>query len=166
MNGRTAGFTLIEVLLYIAFFAFLMGSLLGVTFQTMASAAQINKKISLEQESNFILNKLEWALADAQNVLQPGVNSGSAELGLNRYAAADNPVEFTLRYGYLNMTLAGAPAGPETELNSANIIASDFTVNASQVPGFPEKIEISLTLACAEGGTNPQTYRLVKYLRQ
>ena len=49
-----AGFTLIEVLVYIVFFTLLVGTLLGIAYQTIASTDQINKKIVLGQEADFI----------------------------------------------------------------------------------------------------------------
>ena len=61
-NGT--GFTLIETLIYTAFFALLVGSLLAITFQTLSSSGQVARKIAVQQEANFILRKIDWALGN------------------------------------------------------------------------------------------------------
>lgn len=165
-TNSEAGLTLIETLIYIAFFAFLIGSLLGITFQTIAATDQVNKKIVLLQESNFILGKLDWALIGAQTITVPVLNSSGSELKLNQYAGPNNPIDFTLSGGYINLSLAGSAVGPAAQLNSQNVIVSNFVVITSQVVGQPEEVQTSFTLTYYNDPTNSQTFQLAKYLKQ
>ena len=160
------GFTLIETLIYIAFFAFLIGSLLGITYQTIASTDQINRKIVLQQESNFILRKLDWALTGAQSITVPSIGSPGSELKLNQYVGTNNPIDFVFQNGNIYLSLAGAAVGSGNQLNSKNIAVSSFTVTSSQTVNQPEEVQVGFTLTHVLDPTHPQSFQITKYLKQ
>jgi type II secretory pathway pseudopilin PulG len=156
--NRQKGFTLIETLLYIAFFAFLMGSLLGITFQTIASTDQINKKIVLQQESNFILRKMDWALTGASAVATGPLAS---DISITRYTAPATVI-FSQHGNFIDVnTGAGA-----VDLNSTNTVVSNLvftkTVNANE----PAEIQASFKLSYITDPANSETFSLTKYLKQ
>ena len=162
-KNNQVGFTLIETLIYIAFLSLLMASLLGVTYQAIASTDQINKKIILQQESNFISAKLDWALTGANAITLPAVNTNGSELKLTKYSFGQNPLDFVLQGNYLTLSRAGAAA---VQLNSQNTKITSFTVTASKAGSQPEQIQISYTIVLVNDSTQTQSFQLTKYLRQ
>ncbi len=56
------GFTLIETLIYIALFALLIGGGISSAFSLIASSDRIGTQAMLEEEGNFLLAKIGWAL--------------------------------------------------------------------------------------------------------
>ncbi len=139
------GFTLIETLIYIAFFALLVGSLLGVTFQTIASADQVQKKIVIQQEGNFILKKIGWAMGSASDISVPDPQ----HLTVTRYAS---PVSITFANIGSNVQMDGQ------NLNSQNVQITDFSFVRNT-----NGIQIWLTAYFKISG---QDFKLTKYIRK
>jgi prepilin-type N-terminal cleavage/methylation domain-containing protein len=57
------GFTLIEVIIYIALFSILIGGVLVSTFQLVQTGSSLSSKTAIQNEGNFILRKIDWAFA-------------------------------------------------------------------------------------------------------
>jgi type II secretory pathway pseudopilin PulG len=160
-----SGFTLIETLIYIAFLSLLMSSLLGVTFQAIASTDQINKKIILQQESNFISAKLDWALTGASLINLPLVNNTGSELKVNNNNFSPNVLDFNLISGSNYLTLARG-TNPALQLNSQNTKVTSFNVTASKIGSQPEQVQISFTVTLLNDPTQSQSFQLTKFLKQ
>ena len=65
------GFTLIEVLVYIALYALIITGAV-VSLYSVAQSGNRNQAIALVQEEGaYLINKIDWVLADAQSVLSP-----------------------------------------------------------------------------------------------
>src|SRR4051812_4410040 len=62
------GFTLIETLLYIGLFAIVIGGGMIATYQIIQSTEASKNHIILQEEANFLLRKVNWALAGATSV--------------------------------------------------------------------------------------------------
>ena len=153
-----AGFTLIEVLIYIAFFTLLVGTLLGIAYQTIAAAGQINNKIVLQQEADFILRKIDWALSGAAAA---AAGPKPSDITITRFSA---PVTVIFsqngNYIYINSGMG------EMGLNSANVAVSNLVFTKIQPPLRPAEIQVSFGLANAADPSVIQNFQLVKYLRQ
>ncbi len=65
------GFTLIEAIIYIALFSILIGGALVATYQLMQGADSLNSKKTLQEEGNFVLRKLDWALTGVKSFSIP-----------------------------------------------------------------------------------------------
>jgi len=63
-----SGFTLIELVVYMALFSIMMGGLIVVVFQLMQSSENLSSKDTAQEEINFVMNKISWALTDASSV--------------------------------------------------------------------------------------------------
>jgi Tfp pilus assembly protein PilV len=142
---KQEGFTLIETLIYIAFFAVLVGSLLGITFQTIDNSARLSKKITIQQEANFILRKIEWAINSGEVV-----SSAGNVLTVTLYDGG-GIVEF--KHDGDNMVIV---RGTEIkELNSENVKVTDVSIQNPTASEF--KIYLNV-----EG----ENFQLTKFLRK
>ena len=61
-NLSQAGFTLIETLIYIALFSMCMSGVMGATFELIGSAQKSSGATITQEEGNFVLQKIHWAL--------------------------------------------------------------------------------------------------------
>jgi prepilin-type N-terminal cleavage/methylation domain-containing protein len=62
---KSSGFTLIEVVIYLALFSILIGGLLVTAQGLWQNAGVTSSKVNIEEEVNFVNKKLDWALTGA-----------------------------------------------------------------------------------------------------
>lgn len=159
-----AGITLVETLIYIAFLSLLMGSLLGITFQTLASTEQINHKITIQQEANFILRKIDWALSGSDSVNTPNIGGSGSVLSVNKFVPNPaNPIVFSFDQSSLSLAVGGTT----DILNSSNIEISNLVFSRTQTGTQPEKITVDFNVNCIQCTENQlQHFTLTRYLRK
>ncbi|MBI3631231.1 MAG: prepilin-type N-terminal cleavage/methylation domain-containing protein [Candidatus Sungbacteria bacterium] len=80
------GFTLIETIVYIALFALMLTTVVLAVFQVLQGSAQVNGRATIQDEENFVLRKIDWALGsiDPTKAFTPSVGY-STTLSLTRY---------------------------------------------------------------------------------
>ncbi len=145
------GFTLIETVLYVSLLSFILASLLGITYQALESTDKIAQKIALQQEANFIVRKIDWALGSAAALSQPLPNFAGPNLTFTNFAFAFIGSNITL-----NSLL----------LNSANVSISGGTFSRTVLSGQPEKIQVDFDINCANcSSLTSQHFTFSKYLR-
>lgn len=67
-KNNKKGFTLIELVVYMALFSIMMGGLIIVVFQLIQSSKKLSSKDVAQEEINFVIRKIDWALTDASSV--------------------------------------------------------------------------------------------------
>ena len=148
------GFTLIETLIYVALFFIMIGGCLGAVYQIIQSSNAANARIIVNDEANFLLRKINWALTGASSVYV------SAPQNLTIYKTTPppggNPIVFDLISGNLRVVRgAGAP----TVLNSANVTVASLSFQKIIETGRPDAIKTNFKI-------NGQEFETLKYLRQ
>src|ERR1051326_3407389 len=88
---NSAGFTLIETLIYLALFGIMMGGITVVTYGLIESAGKNQTKILVQEEAGFLLGKLNWALTGAS-----GMTVSPSSLTVNKFGFASNPLVFNV----------------------------------------------------------------------
>jgi len=116
-----SGFTLIEVIIYIALFSIMMGSLIVVIFQIIKNSEKITSSDHIQEEINFVLKKLDWALIDSYSIDQP-LQEFSQVLEVNKNNFIDNPITFKLNtidsnYHYVEYCINNTYCNPITTKN-------------------------------------------------
>jgi len=148
------GFTLVELLVYLALFSFLITGVLVGVYQIIDSTDKISGKIFVEQEGNFLLRKINWALTGASSIVVMG---SPPSLSINRpdLPAEQNPLLFGMddSGSYLQLKRGN---GSFAFLNSDNSKITDlqFTHSLS-----PESVKASFKI-------NGQQFEITKYLRK
>ncbi len=61
------GFTLIEVIIYTALFSLLMGTAFVTAFGLIEGSGKLSAKTTTQEEGNFVLRKINWALTGISN---------------------------------------------------------------------------------------------------
>ena len=69
--SKSNGFTLIETIVYLALFSIMMGGAIVALFNLFESSGRELTHIMLQEEGNFIIAKINWAISGAQSVNQP-----------------------------------------------------------------------------------------------
>lgn len=131
-----AGFTLIEALIYIALFTFVIGGGILSAYQIFEGQMQIQTNAREEAEVNFVLRKLDWLSSENIN----GIN-GDGDLLTTRagsqYRIGLNDENEIFVQNTLN------PSNPEIPLSSIlNVSALSFSLSA----GNPDILTIDLTV--------------------
>lgn len=65
------GFTLIEVLIYTALFSLIIGGLLVIVYAMLDTNEDLENKILVNEEGNFLVNKISQTFEDAKQVIKP-----------------------------------------------------------------------------------------------
>lgn len=112
------GFTLIETLIYAALISIMIGFSLTAAYQIIDSSESLNKKIVVEEEANFLLRKIEWALTGIETINSPVSGASSSILSVNKINFFANPLVFDLDSDNLRLKKG---TGSPVILNNQNV---------------------------------------------
>lgn len=148
--AKKTGFTLIEIIIYIALFSIVIGGGMVATYSIIQSTDNGTNHVILQEEANFLLRKINWALTGAI----------SFTIGSNLSIAKDGTtLVFDLNSGNMRLTKGGVIS----ILNSSSISVSNLTFTPVGANG----ITTTFTLTTVQNGRNTsQDYSTTKYLRQ
>ncbi len=151
------GFTLIEIIIYSALIAIIIGYALGGAYSLIQDSDRLNNRAVIDEEANFILKKIGWALSSLEQITTPASGASGQGLTISRYNFASNPVSFALNSGNLTMRTASGPAiilnNDRTEINS--LVFEHFDA----VPNKPDGVKTTISI-------NGRVYAMTIYQNQ
>src|SRR6266404_3191432 len=151
------GFTLIETLIYIALFGIIIGGVSVCVYTLISASGHDQTGIMLEQEGDFLLGKLSWALADGYG-LTVGVDKTS--FSVNKYNFTDNSLAFDFHNG--NLRLTQGASGAENLNNSStrveNLVFQDLPAQNGQPEGLSASFVV--TARASDGKTVSQNFQM------
>ncbi len=149
------GFTLIETLIYMALFAIIIGGGMVAVYQLIQGADASYNHVILQEEANFLLRKIDWALtgATSADIVSSNLVTQKPILGSN--------VQLTFSLSGNNLTLQRGSAGANV-LNSSSIVVSGVSFTKNAQGGF--KTDFTLT-TFSNGKPASQSFSTTKYLR-
>ncbi|MEK7114455.1 MAG: prepilin-type N-terminal cleavage/methylation domain-containing protein [Patescibacteria group bacterium] len=151
------GFTLIEVLIYSALIAMIISGSLIAVYQIIEGSDSIQNKIIMEQEANFLISKIRWALTGATTIISPTIGASSSTLSINKANYSENPIVFDLNLNNLRIKQG---SGNPAILNNQNIAINNLIFEHLTASGSgPEGLKISLTV-------NNKLFTTIIYLRK
>lgn len=168
-NNKQSGFTLIETLLYVVLFSFIMVGTLISIYGIMGSSARNKTKAMIEEEGSFIIGKIDWALTGAKNL---EVNNSGKKLSIIKSGITEeNQITISYSDGIISIQ-KGSHASKI--LNNANIKISCpeyvcFIYESGSGDGInPESITalITLTALTSEGKSISEDFSTHKYLHK
>ncbi len=142
-----SGFTLVEVLVYIALFSILVSGVLVSVYTMLESSGRDGTQTMMLEEGNFLLDKIGWVVSDVQIINSPAQNTTGTTLSVTPWdTSVGNPVvvcvgaqHMTIRYG----------TGVTQQLNNTNVWLTDasFTHVVQNGEGtVPESVTATFTL--------------------
>lgn len=145
-GSGTAGFTLIELVLYVAISATLLGVVMSLYFTLARTQARQQSIAEVEQQGAAALSLLLQTTRNAQFVVSPTPGTASTTLILTTYAAAMNPTVFFVASSTLYVTEGSST--PVALTNSQVVISqlSFLNVAASTTDGSI-KVQFMLSYA-------------------
>jgi type II secretory pathway pseudopilin PulG len=105
------GFILIEVVIYILLYSIMIGGILITVFQLIQNSESRTRKDKSVEETNFVLQKINWALGDTFEVKHPIMDQADY-LEINKENFIDNPIIFRLNtqdinFNFIEICLSG-----------------------------------------------------------
>lgn len=151
------GFTLIEILIYSALMAMIISGSLIAAYQIIESSNNIQNKIIIEQEANFLLSKIRWALVGATTINIPTIGLASSTLSMNKANYSENPIIFDLNSNNLRIKQG---SGNPAILNNQNVAVNNLIFEHLAANGNgPEGLKINITV-------NNKLFTATIYLRK
>jgi len=138
------GFTLIEALIYIALFSIIIGAALIITYQIIEGNQRVSANIVIQEESNFLMRKIDWALSGAPVINTPTVGASEPVLNVTKEGTV---LEFDEATGIMRLQTNG---GTRIELNSSNVTIENLTfthLDPDGAGGKPAELNISFDIA-------------------
>ena len=117
------GFTLIEIIIYMALLSLTIGFILVGVYQILDSKTGVLARTSVEEEANFLMKKIKWAMANVDIINQPAAATTSTTLSVNKFNFPANPMAISRSGLDMNVSYAGNPA---TTLNSEDVSVKDL----------------------------------------
>jgi prepilin-type N-terminal cleavage/methylation domain-containing protein len=153
---KQQGFTLIEVLIYLGLFAVLMSGMLFSVLLIVEGGHRSQAKVTLQQEGDFIMSKLNQALNEAKTLTVTGT-----ELDVEMWTGPN--LVFDTSSG--NLTLdSGGGALP---LNNTNTQVSGLNFTHQGAGTSQEILTATLTLntRTEDGKVVSEDFETTKYLK-
>lgn len=137
------GFTLLELLIYIAIFSVLALASSSLLWQITKNNNQNYILVELEDNARFCLKKISQTIRQAQAINEPLIGQNSNLLSLQMANPNSNPVVFQVQNNQLTMTLGSQ--GPYVLTTDQIVISSLLFTNLSY-ENTPGLIKTNLSL--------------------
>lgn len=128
MKNNHRGFTLIEVLVYIALFGILIGGAVIATYQLLEGEERNHEALRIEQEGMFLIRKMDWILTNitAFSISPHGTLLAVTKLAGDDFdATRDNPLILTAHDGVVTLKRGNAV---EARLNAERYPVEEFSI--------------------------------------
>jgi type II secretory pathway pseudopilin PulG len=155
--NKQDGFTLIEILVYIGLFSLIMVGLLASALTIFQGFDRNQTKIIVQEEGDFLLSKINWALTGATSVT---ITASPQQLSITR-SSSPTSISFNsalqLNRGVSNVTL-----------NNSNVTISGLSYSESghATSLWPVTVAFTLSSKTGMGQTYSQTFTTTKYIKQ
>lgn len=108
-NRSQKGFTLVEIVLYIAgtvILLFVIVELYAIILQTRVKSELVSE---VEQQGALVMGRLEQSIAEAQAISAPSAGTIASTLSLDVVSAAADPTKYDLADGSVRINEGGQP---------------------------------------------------------
>jgi len=137
------GFILIEIIIYITLFSIIMGGLVTTAYQLSKSTSDLESKVAVQEEINFVSKKIEWAITGASDINVPSadtINITNTNLSPDtivvRFDTVNNEIEFKK-----NNILGFSP------ITTVNVVVDELNfIHIPATGNIPEGVEINFII--------------------
>ena len=136
-----AGFTLIDTLIYAAILSMTMGSIMLVVYNIIEGRYRALARIEVEEEANFLMRKIDWALTGVSSITQPAPGATTSVLTVQKINFPTNPI--TIQSSSTNAAISYG-GGSQTVLNSDSVIVRSLAFQG--LPTTTPGVAVTLSL--------------------
>ena len=155
-RNHLQGFTLIEVLLYIALLTLLFGGGVIAAYQVIEAANRTNAGVMVQEEGHFLLRKIDWALTGVTTIVSPAPPPASGpSLTVDKAGVGVITINLASGRAQLNRGVGFLP------LTNDRVTIADLQFEHTDPDGAggkPAAIRASFTI-------NGNPFEITKYLR-
>lgn len=151
--ARNKGFTLVELIIYVALLAVLLMAAVGLLALVLQSRVRSQVIIEVEQQGDQLLYLINQTIRNSEGVNSPLPNASSALLSLNLVDLAKDPTIFQISGGAI--TIQEGVSTPET-LTSSRLVVSDLKFSNYSLNGTPGSLLIEFNLAQVNPDGRPE----------
>lgn len=157
---KQQGFTLIEVIIYLALFTILMGGTITTAYSVFDSSDRDQARTIAQEEGDFLIAKINWALSGTKNINI----SSSTELFVEKRDASGTATT-TIYLSGTDFYLSRG-SNPPVLLNNSNVEVSNLVFARSG--SIPERVQATFKVSARtlNGMVVSQNFFTVKYLRK
>ncbi len=155
----TKGFTLIEILIYLALVSLIATISIASVYPLIDNYYRSQARLDIESETNFLMRKINWALMGAYSINQPASGGTSTIFSVNKEGFSQNPIAFDVSGENLRISLAGAEP---IVLNNVNVKIEKAEFENIFQSGLPSSVGIELSVKHSNPKSNASTTIKVK----
>lgn len=153
-RGRQSGFTLVELLLYLAILSTILLAVSGFVVEMLAANAKNTAIAEVGQQANQVLSAIEVTGQNASAITTPAV--GTSSITLTFTTPSNSPASFTQTAGVLTLSRGG---GPAVALTNSRVGVSNFSASNLSAAGTSGIVRIQFTLSYINNsGRNEYNY--------
>lgn len=152
-NFKKQGFTLIEILMYVALSSVILLAVTGFFQISLSSRVKTKTIAEVEQQAIQILNLIGQYTVNAQGINSPSVGSKSTSLSLDMPGTNIDPTIFSLNSGDIFISEGVSAA---TVLNSSYVEVSDLQFENLSKAGSNGLVRVELTLSYINNANRPE----------
>jgi len=166
-KNKAAGFTMIEILIYLALFGIMLGGAVLAAYSLLESSGRNQARAVLQEEGDFLVNKINWALSNISSVQTPT----SSSLCITELDSTIGTITIDLPAAGSDMRLtrsATCGTGTPNNLNNANVKVSGLSFVHQGSGTNPEQVNTNFTLSAntPTGQAVTETFQNTKFLRK
>ncbi len=151
------GYTIIEMLLYIAIFSLIIGSILSVAMSIADQRIQNQVTQEVDYQGNMAINNITQNLRNANSINNPTPTNTSSSVSFNSPTASNNPIVYdAVSDQGVNKLRLRIGAMPSEYLTSSRVNISNLSISNRAISGGRDSIYISFTLSYHNPANKPQ----------
>lgn len=164
-KSNNMGSTLIELLLYMAIFSILTAAIFQLFTAIIDTQLESQSTSSVLVDGQYILNRFNYDIKQAKNIISPPVGGQSSTLQLS---INNTTYTYTLSNGNITITSSGAQTSDQLNSNNTNASSLSFTHQGDTQGENTDTITISLTLNSTtpkQGGPKTENFKTTVGIR-
>lgn len=145
---------MVELLLFLAFFALSSGVILSFFFATSEQRVRQQTVMTVDQSGIQLLQTIAQRIRNAERVIEPAIGASGAILTLQMPSEQDSPSIFVLQSGAILMVEHDTPVF----IGSDRVEVSEFVVRNTSSTADRQSVLVSFTLTRSIALTTPLIY--------
>lgn len=156
-SHQHSGYTIIEMLLYIAIFSLIIGSILSVAMSIANQRIQNQITQEVDYQGNLAITNITQNLRNASTINTPTPGNTSASLSLNTPSSDNNPSIYdVINDQSVDKLRFKAGVSAAEYLTSSRVSISNLSFSNMAITGGRDSVYISFTLTYHNPANKPQ----------